>query len=110
MRTFLLFLLFSAQMHAQQTLQNIKGSVTDRDSKKPLQGATVNVFETANAVLTDSLGNFTLKNIPTGRIRIQATYTGYQSYFIAETTNARIDIPIEIQASILAIEDRFSST
>jgi hypothetical protein len=80
MRTFLLLLLFSVQLHAQQTFQNIKGSVTDRDSKKPLQGATVNIAETANTVLTDGLGNFILKNIPTGRIRIQVTYTGYQSY------------------------------
>lgn len=80
MRTLLLVLLFSVQLQAQQTLQNIKGSVTDRDSKQPLQGATVNIAETGINVVTDSVGNFILKNIPTGRIRIQVSYTGYQSY------------------------------
>ena len=80
MRTLFLVLLFSIQLKAQQTLQNIKGSVTDRDSKEPLKGATVWVTETEINALTDSLGNFVLKNIPTGRIRIEVSYIGYQSY------------------------------
>lgn len=80
MRTFFLLLVFSVQLHAQQTSQNIKGSVTDRDSKQPLQGATVSTADMEKYVLTDSVGNFILKNIPTGRIRIYVSYTGYQSY------------------------------
>lgn len=80
MRTLFLVLLFSVQLQAQQTLQNIKGSVTDRDSKQPLPAATVGIAETEINVLTDSVGNFVLKNIPTGRVRIQVSYTGYQSY------------------------------
>jgi hypothetical protein len=101
MRTFLFFLLFSVQLHAQQTLQNIKGSVTDRDSKQPLQGATVSISEIEKGMaVTDSLGNFILKNIPTGRIRIQVSYTGYQTYlsdYIILNAAKEFDFSIEME-------------
>lgn len=83
MRILLLFVFFvSTNLYAQQTVQNIRGTVTDRDSRQPLQGATVSIadIEKNLAVTTDSLGNFVLRNIPTGRTRVQVTYTGYQSY------------------------------
>jgi hypothetical protein len=101
MRTFLFFLLFSVQLPAQQTLQNIKGSVTDRDSKQPLQGATVSISEIEKGMaVTDSLGNFILKNIPTGRIRIQVSYTGYQTYlsdYIILNAAKEFDFSIEME-------------
>ena len=83
MRLLLLALvLIGTRSSAQQTVQSIKGFVTDRDSRQPLQGATVSILgeEQQFSATSDSAGNFILKNIPTGRRRVQVTYTGYQSY------------------------------
>jgi hypothetical protein len=80
--TVIFFLLISAHLSAQQTSQNIRGTVTDRNSKQPLQGATVVITETEKnmSVVTDSLGSFVLRSVPTGRTRIQVSYTGYETF------------------------------
>ncbi len=80
--TVIFFLLISAHLSAQQTSQNIRGTVTDPNSKQPLQGATVVITETEKnmSVVTDSLGSFVLRNVPTGRTRVQVSYTGYETF------------------------------
>lgn len=78
----LAFLLILSIANAQQTSQTIRGIVTDRDSKKVLPGATVTVLDIDRSIstMTDSAGHFVLIQVPTGRIRLRCTYTGYNDY------------------------------
>jgi hypothetical protein len=79
---FLLVLIVSCfQANAQVPVQQVHGSVVDRDSRKPLAGVSVVVSEGGDQyAVTDSAGNFYLYRVPVGRIRISFTSIGYQDY------------------------------
>jgi len=76
-------LLLAANISYSQNLtQTIKGTVIDKDSRRPLAGATVSIADDsvkAN-VLTDTQGNFLLINIPVGRRSIHCSFSGYENY------------------------------
>jgi hypothetical protein len=77
-----IFLLLCHTSQAQVPVQSIRGKVTDRDSHKPLPGASVETVggEKRITSLSDSSGRFVLHNIPPGRIKIQCSYIGYAMY------------------------------
>ena len=84
MRTIFLLslILFGLVGYSQSPVQNIRGIVIDRNSKQVLQNASLSVLDIDRAIsaISDSSGKFILKNVPTGRVRIQCTYVGYQTY------------------------------
>ena len=82
MRLLLLVLIVSFyQANAQAPVQQVHGTVVDRDSRKPLMGVSVMVSEGGDQhAVTDSAGNFYLTRVPVGRIRISFTSIGYQDY------------------------------
>ena len=67
---------------AQAPVQTIRGRVADRDSHKPVPGASVVTVGTDKKIsaLSDSSGMFVLHNVAAGRIKIQCTYIGYSAY------------------------------
>lgn len=59
--------------------QTIKGQIIDEASELPISYASVGILGNASiGIITDSLGNFVLKDIPIGRYDIQASYVGYE--------------------------------
>ena len=81
----LLTLVSFAQVYAQTT-QTIRGTVIDLASNKPLAFASVILLNT-NPVIstkTDSLGNFTIFNVPVKRYDISVTNLGFESSIIRE--------------------------
>jgi hypothetical protein len=83
-RLAIIFWLFTPAIvsNAQDLTQDVKGNVIDKDSRRPLAGATVSVAEDSVqvTVTTDSLGNFLLRGITVGRRRVQCSYSGYENY------------------------------
>jgi hypothetical protein len=73
--------------------------VLDKDSKAPLEFVSVAVLDAANVyATTDTLGNFTLKNIPVGRQRIKVSYVGYKTAVISDIQlNAAKEIVLQIE-------------
>lgn len=62
-------------------LQTIRGSVTDKESNYPLEGANVVLLKDSNiaaATQTDANGNYELPDVPTGRQTIKVSYLGYK--------------------------------
>lgn len=76
---FLLILLLSFTSLGQNLTQNVQGVVTDKESQYPIPGAKVKVLGTEPIIQTrsDVDGNFTLNNVPVGRINIEISYSGY---------------------------------
>jgi hypothetical protein len=76
------FLFVSSFLFAQTLTQSIKGTVIDKDSRRPLAGATVFIAEDSilASVISNETGNFILLKVPVGRRRIQCTYSGYESF------------------------------
>ncbi len=91
MRASLAIIVFSLIIHVsnafgQELHQNIRGTVTDRESMVPLPGATV-IVEGSDPLIgtTTALdGTFCLHDVPVGRHTIAVSYIGYETIIIPE--------------------------
>jgi hypothetical protein len=66
----------------QELTQTIRGTVRDRESQSPLEGATVALIRgdsLLTGTFTDAEGRFKLLNVPSGRYNLQVAYIGYES-------------------------------
>jgi hypothetical protein len=79
---FLVFSFFLGQIYGQIPTQRIYGFVLDKDSRQPLIGAAVFIVgsEPEIGVVTDLDGYFELNDIQVGRIQLQCTYIGFESF------------------------------
>lgn len=80
----ILFLILSFRLFAQLPTQNIRGTIIDEASNVPIAYASIGLENTTTGTITDSLGNFTLKNVAIGRYNIIASYIGYESFILKE--------------------------
>ncbi len=83
----LIFIYLTIQLIAQPA-QTIRGIVIDDASNTPLAFAAITLLKT-NPILgaaTDTLGNFTISNVPVGRYDIQVTNVGYETAILREVT------------------------
>ena len=59
--------------------QTIRGQVCDVASGEPMIGVTITVENGMTmATVSDTNGNFEIKNVPVGRHSVRATYIGYE--------------------------------
>ncbi len=80
--------------------QNIKGVVIDRQSKKPLEGATIMVLGSMPLKGTSSRkgGVFKIRNIPLGRYALKISYIGYKNLILPEVTlNSAKEVVLNIE-------------
>ena len=87
-----LFILLScivATLRAQEV--TIAGTVTDNDSKAPIEFASVLMKGNGRWAITDSEGRFSIKNIPTGKTTLTVQCLGYATRSI--TLDITEDIP-----------------
>ncbi|MEO6187458.1 MAG: carboxypeptidase-like regulatory domain-containing protein [Ginsengibacter sp.] len=75
---FILTVLHAATANAQQSYFTVKGKVADKQSKLPLQAASVFAQNTTFGVASDADGNFTIK-LPVGGYSLVVTFTGYET-------------------------------
>ena len=57
----------------------INGIVTDAKTNQPLQGAAVTIPDLKLGTVTDSLGRYSLKNLPAGNFLIEVKFEGFKS-------------------------------
>ena len=83
---FCFLLVVSADVAAQELSQVIRGTVTDKESKAPLMGATVVVIDSdpLQGTVTDDKGNFKIPGVSPGRKTIRVTYMGYNEAVIPD--------------------------
>ncbi|MGB3799407.1 MAG: TonB-dependent receptor [Lewinella sp.] len=99
---FLVFIccLFAVGLHAQEA--EISGTVTNVEGDT-LTGASLQVVGSVIGAVTDVEGHFTL-GVPPGRIRLLATYIGYENYdttLEVSTTDREIDLHIVMTESFV---------
>ena len=73
-----IFINFANAVLAQSPLQNIRGTITDIDSKEPLIGAAIEIPSLNIGSTTDENGEFKITGVPVGRYDVHVTYIGYE--------------------------------
>jgi hypothetical protein len=88
---------------AQSITQNIRGTLSDADSKQPLVGATVLIGGAApvKGVLTDQSGRFLLTQIPLGRVTLELRLVGYEQ---RQVSNIVVDAGREVVLDLVMQE------
>ncbi|SHL92507.1 TonB-dependent receptor [Chitinophaga sp. CF418] len=92
---FLLLLCSLSTVHAQTVLT---GTVTDKNSGKPLQGVSVSIPSTNNGVHTDASGQYRFTISSKGQYTLQATYLGFKTFTTTISANGssiQTDISLE---------------
>ncbi len=91
---------------SQQSYYTVKGKVIDKNSKAPLQAASVFAQNTTFGVATDAEGNFTIK-LPGGGYSLVITYTGYEteSMRISNSSAQNDNLIIEMVAKEKSLEE-----
>lgn len=87
----------------------LTGKVADAKNNASLQGASVYIPDLKLGVATDSLGNFLIKNLPTGTFLVEVSFEGYktitqtivlkeseltQNFLLKETTTEVIEVVV----------------
>ncbi|MDQ1265106.1 MAG: hypothetical protein QG635_256, partial [Bacteroidota bacterium] len=62
-----------------QTNYKLTGKIIDRNTEKPLPGATVRIGDSKIGTITDRDGNFSIDEIKNPQIKIIVSFIGYQS-------------------------------
>jgi iron complex outermembrane receptor protein len=83
----------------------IKGKITDAQTKTALPGATISIPDLRKSAVADQNGNFILKNAPVrGKFLIQISYIGYKT--ITQTIDFGKQDPMEFAMEPSVIEGR----
>jgi len=98
-KTFLLLLLFSLSISAQNTAELI-GTVPAQVTHQPLIGADVYIKELNKGVSTDARGQYRLKHLPEGNYTVWFSFLGYQTFGkkISVKGQVRSDVSLKEQA------------
>jgi iron complex outermembrane recepter protein len=75
--SFLICAFFSFAQQKNRT--QLSGKVTDAKTGAPLANASIVLAESRVGAMTDSSGNYILKNVPFGHTLIEVSYAGYKS-------------------------------
>lgn len=88
----------------EKPVQTIRGTVIDSKSNTPVEFATVSILAHPSlGAITDSLGQFQIKNVPVGRYNIQTSYMGYSTNIINEvlvTSSKEIHLDISLNENV----------
>ena len=76
------YLLTSVVLFSQNLTQTIKGTVIDKESRRPLAGATISIADDSVQlnVISKEDGSFIFTRVPVGRRIIQSSFIGYENF------------------------------
>lgn len=77
-----LFLSLSVALWSQVPTQTIRGRVTDKITRQPIVGAAITIPGSTPFIGTssDELGVFRLEKVPAGRVAVECSFVGYQTW------------------------------
>jgi TonB-linked SusC/RagA family outer membrane protein len=87
---------------AAQGTGTIRGSVVESSNRQPLSGAGVVIVGTERRTVTNANGEFTITEVPAGRVRLRASQLGHTpaeaSATVAGGATARVDFALAATA------------
>nr|WP_297919471.1 TonB-dependent receptor [uncultured Allomuricauda sp.] len=96
--------------HSYSQTGTIRGTVIDKQSENPLEGATIELLnmEVATGVITDFDGRFVITDVPLGRQTIFVSFIGYESITLPNidvTTGKDNFVTIQLQESFNQLDE-----
>ncbi|MBX9852421.1 MAG: carboxypeptidase-like regulatory domain-containing protein [Cytophagaceae bacterium] len=93
-----------------QITQTVRGKVADKQSKFPIEGATVEVISLSPVkwANTDDKGEFNISDVPVGRHDLRITILGYNEQIIPNillTAGKEIFLNIELEEQVMEMEE-----
>jgi hypothetical protein len=107
-RIILLFVFIPLFSFSQNNTQNVRGIISDKLSQSPLFGVTIQISSLQKGTLTDSLGKYTLTNIPPDRYDIKISYFGYKSQIISNivvTSGKEVILDIALEEEFTKLDE-----
>lgn len=106
----LFLLLLCTSLYGQNLTQTIRGTVIDKVSQSPMQGAVVQLLnaQPAKGTATDANGKFVLTGIPVGRQALKVTYMGYKEFTLPNITvnsGKEVVLTIQLDENIIAAKE-----
>jgi len=98
-------------MQAQQGVQNVKGTIIDKQSEMPLIGANISLITENGQVIgasSDIDGNFLITGVPIGRQSFELSYLGYESMTVPNvevTSGKEVNLNIKMEESIVELNE-----
>lgn len=90
---------------AQKPTQTVRGTITDKQSKEPLIGASIVWLDSSTFIgaTADINGSFRLNNIPVGRQAFKISFLGYRENVITSiiTSGKEVVLNIELEQSVV---------
>lgn len=71
-------------VQAQQPTQNIRGYISDQATSLPIEFATILLVQTQVGAVSDSAGQFVLRNVPVGRYDVLIRQIGYEPLLLKD--------------------------
>ncbi len=95
---------------AQTASQTVRGTVSDRNSGRPVPYATVVVpgLQPSVGTTADSLGRFRLQRVPVGRHDVEVSCLGYEPIQLREIlvgSSKEVVLDIRLQEALVAVEE-----
>jgi len=105
---FILFILLSTFLSAQEITQTIRGTTLDKQTQSPLPGCIVQVLgvENKNAI-SDENGKFRIDNVPIGRRQIKISLLSYKEKIQTIILNSGKEsvLIVELEESVIQGEE-----
>ncbi|HEC44678.1 MAG TPA: carboxypeptidase-like regulatory domain-containing protein, partial [Bacteroides sp.] len=100
----------TANVHATDLTQTLRGTVIDQDTRETLLGANVILLGTGSheGTVTGLDGDFRLEGIPVGRIGIKVSYVGYEEKYISNivlSSGKETVLNIELTESVTKLDE-----
>ncbi len=108
---YLIFIIFTTDILAQNFTQNIRGTVIDKESKAYLQGVSVVAINDSGrqfGFLSDENGGFRFEKLPLGRYQVKVFMVGYNPFSQANVTlntGKESVLNIELEESLVNLSE-----
>jgi len=95
--------MMSPSIYAQKT---ISGIVSDKTSNQPMPLVNVYLPELNFGIVTNEDGEYVLKNLPQGALKIQFSYVGYKTMIeVVDETSTDVVFNVSLEPAVLQAEE-----
>lgn len=100
-KLFILFFISLYTFSAFAQSNHIKGKVYDASDFSPLPGAIITLSKLSKSYVSDSNGNFSIENIPSGQYNLEIKYVGFETVVkeISLKNNQLLNLNIALKQS-----------